>query len=129
MFVNPPYGTKVRLWARKAVREFGFPTKVRRADELILLVAARVDTRWYKLLWQYSTASLKCNRRFQFIGETDPAKFPQAILYFGNRPRRFQRHFGDLGLVIVNMAPIRTEADLLTRNARLYFPALGDRGK
>lgn len=99
VFCNPPYGTQARLWVKKAVREFFFSPSTH-ADELIMLVAARVDTRWMKYLWRHANAVLLCDKRFQFIGEKDPAKFPQAIVYFGKHARQFSIAFRSMGLVI-----------------------------
>ena len=123
VFCNPPYGRQVGEWADKAVFEFGFGGIGRESDELIMLVAARVDTRWFKKLWRHASAVLLCNRRFQFIGEEDSAKFPQAVLYFGNRAERFAERFGDLGLVITQ----NPHTHVSSRRAWLHFPPQKER--
>lgn len=129
VFCNPEYGTRVRLWAKKAIAEFGFaeawPRGIRawRGDELIMLVAARVDTRWFKLLWRHASAVLLFDRRLTFVGEKDPAKFPSALLYFGLRQGRFANCFREFGLVIANIQPELDHPALLeSRNVRLHFP-------
>lgn len=123
VFCNPPYGTAVRKWAKKCVAEFGFPpVSVQPVhDECLMLVAARVDTRWFKLLWRHSSAVLLFSRRLQFIGEENGAKFPNALIYFGRRVDRFTRHFGHLGLVIATR-PVRSSRALVARPATLHFP-------
>lgn len=123
VFVNPPYGTLVRLWARKAVDDFGYGRwKSLRGDELILLVAARVDTRWFKLIWRHSAAVVLLDRRLMFVGETDPAKFPSALVYYGTRPEQFAKHFGHLGLVLANERLSGHIRQLTTRKLIAHFP-------
>lgn len=120
VFVNPPYGTAVRIWAQKCVAEF-FQAPGRSTDECFMLVAARVDARWYKFLWRHANAVLKFDKRIQFVGEAHGAKFPNALFYFGRRARRFAQRFGDLGLVIANVMTAVSREDTYRSVARLYF--------
>lgn len=118
-FCNPEYGSKVRLWAMKAVEEFGCHPPD--GAELIMLVAARVDTRWFRHLWSHADVVIICQKRFEFVGQENGAQFPQAILYFGERWASFQKHFGDLG-VFMQKGQMIVNGRERWASVTVYFP-------
>jgi phage N-6-adenine-methyltransferase len=75
VFMNPPYGTKIRRWMRKAYESSLDGALV------VCLVPARTDTRWFH---EYA---MKGEVRFlrgrvKFGGATENAPFPSAIVVF-----------------------------------------------
>jgi putative DNA-invertase from lambdoid prophage Rac len=77
VFENPPYGDAIGDWMQKARREAS------RGVEIVALVPARTDTRWWAGAGADAICSLK--GRLVFPPLKDPAKFPSAILYWGKR--------------------------------------------
>ncbi len=117
VYANPEYQrTTLTKFIRKAVDEFvygvvrdklgravpdGGPHELRcgKDDHLILLVPARPDTRWFQLeLLPYCTSLCFWRGRLKFSG-SDPAPFPSLVLYFGRKPKRFRKLFGQHGWV------------------------------
>ncbi len=102
VFVNPPYGRKVKRWIQKCVDE------AREGAEIILLCAARVDTKWFQDLI-FNTAAAICfwKGRIRFIdGNTgkqgDPSFFPSAIVYWGPNIDKFTDAFEGKGHMVIN---------------------------
>lgn len=97
IFVNPPYGRELPLWAQKIDDE------ARRGAEIVTLVPARTETQWFDLLRERGDAI--CLRgRLTFLGAQSPALFPSAVFYHGPRgPRRdaMLRAFAPLATMIV----------------------------
>ena len=94
IFCNPPY-SEVAAWAKKASEE------ARHRAEIVLLVPARTDTRW----WQESIAphaDAVCfwKGRIRFLGGKDSAPFPTAVVYFGDRAKSFWRQLCAHGWVV-----------------------------
>lgn len=89
-FVNPPYGRQLAPWAAKIAAEG------QRGMELICLVPARTDTRWWRNI---ETAARVCfwRGRIRFVGAPASAPFPSALGYWGPRPERFAEVFGARG--------------------------------
>jgi hypothetical protein len=129
VFCNPPYGRLVKLWIKKAIAAFS-PAAIAdvltddRDDELLLLIAARVDTAWFRLIERHCDAYLRFRSRINFIGELHGAKFPSALIYFGHHAEAFHSEFADLGTVTVfpERANHAIDDDAVCRNARIYFP-------
>ncbi len=81
VFVNPPWSrlkTKQgRRWITKCADE---------ADEAILLTKAAVSTQWFQDGLVPQARAVTCYRgRVTFQGSRDPAPFPVALSYFGDR--------------------------------------------
>lgn len=95
VFLNPPYGREVGYWIRKLRAEH----EAGRVSESITLVAARVDTSWWRLLTSSSPAWCAVKGRLTFGGNTSPAQFPSALIYIGPHPARFARTFQGLGTI------------------------------
>lgn len=101
VFVNPPYGRQVKKWMEKCVHE------AKQGCEIISLVAARVDTKWFQENI-FDTADAVCfwKGRIKFVdlhtGEQgDPAFFPSAIAYWGPNVAKFQQVFSEQGKVVL----------------------------
>lgn len=99
VFLNPEYGDNIINWVVRLLEEY----KKARTVEAILLVPARVDTAWYRLLRAYPRCHI--NGRLQFWNEQVPftdkdrpgAPFPSAIFYLGNRFDAFAEAFSTIG--------------------------------
>ena len=101
IFLNPPYGRQVKKWVEKCVHE------AKQGCEIIALVAARVDTKWFQEnIFAHANAVCFWKGRIKFVdlstGEQgDPAFFPSAIVYYGKDTARFVEIFGDQGHTVV----------------------------
>lgn len=94
VFVNPPYGRALGAWTRKAFFEaahFG--------TEIVLLVPARTDTKWFQPLWQ-ADALCFWEGRIKFLGADGHAPFPSVLAYWGPRADTFQHFFSAKGHVV-----------------------------
>lgn len=91
-FVNPPYGRALSVWAPKIADE-GI-----RGCEVIALVPARTDTRWFQHI---TTAHALCfwKGRMTFKGAPAPAPFPCVLAYWGPRAERFREVFSEHGWI------------------------------
>jgi hypothetical protein len=127
VFCNPPYGRIIGKWIAWAIEQFsrieGYGVDPHQHDELLMLVAARVNSRWFRKLFRAAPAVLYFDRRLCFIGEVDDAKFPSALVYFGERAATFAEHFGDLGTVIYTYnSEVNHDPTATTRRAIVQFP-------
>lgn len=91
-YVNPPY-SRCLDWIAKCAAE------AERGCQIIALVPARTDTRWWQHCW---TADAICfwRGRLKFVGAPASAPFPSAIVYWGREPEKFEAAFGDAGKVV-----------------------------
>ena len=91
VYMNPPYGRIWQKWARKAIKEY----RIGNATEIILLIAARPDTR----AWQELSVFPWCGitGRLHFSGHPRAAPFPSAVFYLGDNIERFKNVFGPFG--------------------------------
>ncbi len=93
-FVNPPF-CQLRRWAAKCAAE------AKRGVEILLLTPARTDT----VAWQDYVSTADCvllwRGRLTFLGAEQPAPFPVAIAYWGDRVERFRSVFGRYGLIMM----------------------------
>jgi hypothetical protein len=93
-YVNPPFGD-LAAWAAKCEAE------AQRGCEVILLLPARTDTRyWHE---HVASAALVCflRGRLKFVGAPGACPFPTALAYWGSRPALFHAAFAPLGMVVV----------------------------
>jgi len=79
VYLNPPYKNMDR-WMHKAYQEAD------KGSSVVCLVAARVDTKWFQIVWDRASVLCFVRGRLQFQGAKDPATFPSAIVVFGRRP-------------------------------------------
>lgn len=94
VFVNPPYGRKIRQWTKKIAAEAAIARDENNKTEIILLGPARVDTAFFQedvcptadkvLLWK---------GRVTFDGAKAPALFPSFLAYWGPNVDRFMIAF------------------------------------
>jgi len=78
---NPPYGRGIEKWVKKALEE------VRNHNTTVMLLPARVDTRWFHdlVLPNMDAGVITCTfikGRLKFGGAKHPAPFPCMILAF-----------------------------------------------
>lgn len=94
VYVNPPYSTAA-AWAVKVASE------AERGVEIVSLVAARPDSRWFdRLVWDTAQAVCFWKGRLRFVGAPSSAPFPSALAYHGHRPWDFEAAFADAGKVV-----------------------------
>jgi len=102
VFVNPPYGRQVKHWIKKCADEAA------QGAEVVLLCAARVDTKWFQeIIFESATAVCFWKGRVKFIDgytgkQGDPSFFPSAIVYWGPNLDRFVDAFDDKGHLVIN---------------------------
>jgi len=80
VFMNPPYGSQIGHWMRKAYRES------LRGAVVVCLVPARTDTSWWHSYSMRGEIRL-LRGRLKFGNSTSGAPFPSAIVVF--RPPTF----------------------------------------
>lgn len=90
-FVNPPYRA---LWYAKLHREL---VRRRASSEIVALLPAKPGTAWFQKLIVHADAVIFVRGRLTFEGAPDPAPFESALIYAGDREKRFLRSFSDLG--------------------------------
>jgi site-specific DNA-methyltransferase (adenine-specific) len=98
-YVNPPYGRTLPLWVAKAMRE------ANDLREVILLVPARTDTRWWGWAFDACQSVALWRGRLTFRGAPAPSPFPSCLFYFGDRARAFKRSFADRARVLPGGKP------------------------
>lgn len=95
VWVNPPYGAAIPPWIHKALRE---PT-----EELLLLVPASTEARWFEPLHRFPICFV-AGRVWFISGATGkaerPAPHPSVIVYRGTRVKRFADCFDGLGPIV-----------------------------
>jgi phage N-6-adenine-methyltransferase len=103
VFVNPPYSSATR-WIAKCADEMSHAPPNPDEDQIIALVPARVDTRWWHASAVTACAVCFWKGRIKFLrpdGEkAQSATFPSAVLYWGLSPVRFKFHFQSFGWVV-----------------------------
>ena len=113
VYLNPPYGRDIPPWIIKAMTE---PVR-----ELLLLVPASTETRWFAPLFDHTLLFLAGRVYFQRPasagkGEAHAAPHPSVLVYRGPRADAFATAFGDLGALLTRMSePAR--ATLWNRSA------------
>jgi hypothetical protein len=93
VYVNPPYSDNA-AWIAKCASE-----AKRQGVEIIALIPARVDTKyWHE---HAATAQAVCfwKGRLRFVGAESSAPFPVAFIYWGKNAERFASVFSKYGLV------------------------------
>lgn len=98
VWCNPPYSLLSADFAHRmlASYEFGF------MKQALILVPARVDTRWAAPFLQFPVCFLRGRLRFLLPdgGTGESAPFPSMVVYLGDDPAPFARVFGALGAVM-----------------------------
>jgi phage N-6-adenine-methyltransferase len=96
-YVNPPY-SRMAEWATKIATEalLGLP--------IVALVAARVDTRWWRTMWGCADVVGFWRGRIRFVVDGaagNPAPFPSAVIGFNVGLRRFRAALDGAADVVV----------------------------
>ena len=95
VYANPPYGREVGDWTERCRVEG------QRGAEVIALLPARTDTRWFHRDVAPPAAQALClwAGRLTFIGGEAGAPFPSLLAYYGPRRHRFAAVFCDAGAI------------------------------
>lgn len=82
VYVNPPYGKPLPMWADKVQAE--------RSDarNIVVLVPARTDTRWWRTMTDRARYVIFLAGRLRFLGAPAPAPFPSALIVHSSFWRR-----------------------------------------
>lgn len=98
VYVNPPYGRKIKPWISKCAEEGRIAHEQKTGTEVILLGPARTDTKWFQRVVLPSADSvILWEGRLKFKGAKDPAPFPSFIAYWGHRPVQFKIAYVGMG--------------------------------
>lgn len=95
VFVNPPYGRVLGRWVVKAMTE--------QVDELVMLVPARTETKWFTPCFEHTVCFLHGRLKFHTANrQSRPAgaPFPSALIYRGPRVAEFAVAFGKRGHIV-----------------------------
>jgi phage N-6-adenine-methyltransferase len=76
-WMNPPYGSKIGLWIKKAYEES------LKGNLTVCLLPARTDTKWWHDYVVKADSILYIKGRLKFGNQKDSAPFPSAIVIFG----------------------------------------------
>lgn len=98
VFVNPPYSHHLRAWMAKCGSS---------GAEVIALVPARTDARWWQEHAGMADAICFWRGRVRFLGGEASAPFPSALPYWGPRVDRFAEVFREVGIVTVSERAFR----------------------
>ena len=101
IYCNPPYGKELKVWADKISKEQHKVINLTLKGELICLLPARTDTRWFLKITTNTDVMCFVKSRLKFLNsygiELSSAPFPSVITYTGYRPNKFIEIFGDIG--------------------------------
>jgi phage N-6-adenine-methyltransferase len=75
-FCNPPYGTEISKWIRKAWEQW------KEGRTVVLLIPSRTDTRWWHDYVMQATEIRFIQGRLRFEGAQHNAPFPSAVVVF-----------------------------------------------
>lgn len=75
-FCNPPYGTEIGKWVKKAWQEW------KQGRTVVLLIPSRTDTQWWHRYVMEATEIRFIEGRLRFGDAINPAPFPSAIVVF-----------------------------------------------
>jgi hypothetical protein len=81
VYVNPPYGREIGPWIERCAK-YGAETDV------IALVPARTDTKWFQTCWKAAGICF-VRGRLTFLGAPSPAPFPSALVHWGPSKHTF----------------------------------------
>ena len=87
VWCNPPYGRAVGRWVAKGFTEAMSGS----AAVVVMLVAARTDTRWWHDCALHGREIRFIPGRLRFGGHSHPAPFPSAVLIFAAPPAQSVR--------------------------------------
>jgi len=76
VWLNPPYGRTLLHWAEKCIQEI----KHGQPHQIVILIPARTDTRWFNLLASQSSEIHFFKGRIKFGHGLSSAPFPSALI-------------------------------------------------
>lgn len=76
-FMNPPYGTKICKWLKKAYEES------LKGKTIVCLIPSRTDTKWWHEYVMKAREIRFLRGRLKFGNATNSAPFPSCIAVFG----------------------------------------------
>lgn len=82
IYLNPPYTGTMRTWMMKVVKE------AEQGATIVCLIAARLESKWFKLAWDYGRYIIFPYGRLDFELNGIPVKrttFASAIVVFSNK--------------------------------------------
>lgn len=85
IYVNPPYGDELPRWISRCCLEADC------GGEIVALVPARVDTRWWAEALEHGGTAALWRGRVRYLGARNTAPFPIALIYWGPRVDLFRR--------------------------------------
>jgi hypothetical protein len=91
VYMNPPYGDAIPAWVERLINAYVSGE----ATEAIALLPARIDTIWFRPLWDYALCFVY--GRLRFSGAENSAPFPSVVAYLGPDVDLFRDQFGDIG--------------------------------
>jgi hypothetical protein len=101
VYMNPPYGREIGTWVEKLCLEHAHGG----VTEAIALVPARTDTEWFRQISAIPNVCCFVHGRLTFVGNSDPAPFPSAVIYMGEHGGTFYRVFREIGDVWQQLHP------------------------
>ena len=84
VWCNPPYGSQIGAWLRKA-------SETKQGGVVVCLIPARTDTRWWHEYVTQASEVRFIRGRLKFGNSDKCAPFPSAIAIFDDRPRGYWR--------------------------------------
>ena len=91
IYINPPYGRAISQWVDKFVESY----VVGDMAEGIALVPARPDTKWWRQFRDCTVCFV--HGRLKFVGNTNSAPFPSALINIGEDHAAFRSASNGLG--------------------------------
>lgn len=93
VYMNPPYGSEIKLWAEKLADEYDRGN----VKAAVALVPARTDTAWFRRIPAWMVCFI--SGRLTFSEHENAAPFPSAVMYLGDDSQAFVEAFSGLGLI------------------------------
>jgi hypothetical protein len=101
VFINPPFGPGVEVWFSKLYQE----RLAGHTTEAIVVWKSATETAAWKTLTRLSCRVCFPSTRIRFTGpageERTGPTFSPALFYVGEKPERFEKAFGEIGVVWV----------------------------
>ncbi len=112
VYMNPPYGRAIGQWVEKAFDEYADG----RCENLVMLLPARVDTKWWRRAAFTAEGIAIIRGRLTFSDFDSPAPFPSAVMYLGHDLPAFRSAFAPpfadhYGVIDVPYRAILTETE------------------
>ena len=99
IFVNPPFGDAVGEFVEKLLATYESGA----VSQAILLVAARTDTQWFKLLYDYPLCFVEGRGVYWNPGRPSGESFASVFAYLGPNLGSFVLEFSQYGTVYLGI--------------------------